>query len=248
MKNIKIDALVIILLIAIITSSAVSGAEGFKLSAVVEKGGNVAEHATVTIIAEHAAGLEGGQFVLEFDPSLVKPVLIETGSLVADAQGSLQMANVNYGPGQLIFMWVTPFADTAESGVVCTITFELLSEGVALLEFGEVVLSPAGMNAGKAVSGKIAVGDKGVDQDNNEKDNLDQESAAEELDGNAGSDEDPAVPSDDLNGDDGLATETDLIDTNTVPLLPVGLAVFTVILAAGYLYIKGSKKAGADKK
>ncbi len=238
MKNIKIDALVIILLIAIITSSAVSGAEGFKLSAVVEKGGNVAEHATVTVTAENAAEIEGGQFVLNFDPSLVKPGLIETGSLVADAQGSLQMANVNYGPGQLIFMWVTPYADTAESGVVCTITFELLSEGVALLEFSEIVLSPAGMNAGKSVSGKIAVGDKGVGQDG----------AADELDGNAGSDEDPAVPSGDLDIDDGLATGTDLTDTNTVPIVPVGLAVFTVILATGYLYLKRSKKAGAGKK
>lgn len=237
-----------IFLIAFMTSSATIGAEGLKLSAVALKGGNVGEHATVTVAAEEAAGFEGGQFVLNFDPLLVKPVLVETGSLVANAQGSLQMANVNYGPGQLIFMWVTPFADTAESGVVCTITFELLREGVALLEFSEVVLSPAGMNAGKAVSGKIAVGDKGVDQDNNEQDNLDQEGSAEELDGNAGGDEDPAVPSDDLDGEDGLAAGTELIDTNTVPLLPVGLAVFTVILAVGYLYIKRSKKAGADKK
>ncbi len=247
MKNKKIYALVIIFLIAIITSSAVSGAEGFKLSAVVENGGKVSEHATVTITAEHAAGLEGGQFILKFDPSLVKPVLIETGSLVADAQGSLQMANVNYGPGQLIFMWVTPFADTADSGVVCTITFELLSEGVALLEFDEIVLSPARVNAGKSVSGKIAVGDKGVGQGNNEQDNLGQDGATEGLDGNAGSDVDPA-PSDDLNSDNGLATGTDLTNKNTIPLLPVGLAIFTVILAVGYFLIKRSKKTGAYKK
>ncbi len=235
-------------MIAIITSSAVSGAEGFKLSAVVEKGGNVAEHATVAITAEHAAGLEGGQFVLKFDPSLVRPVLIETGSLVADGQGSLQMANVNYGPGQLIFMWVTPYADTAESGVVCTITFELISEGVALLEFDEIVLSPAGVNAGKPVTGKITVGAKGADQGNNEQGNPGQDGAADGLDGNAGSDEKTAVPSDDLDGNNSLATGTDQSNTNTVPILPVGLAVFTVILAVGYLYIKRLKKAGTDKK
>lgn len=238
MKNIKKYVMIIVFLIAIATSSAVLGAEGFKLSAVVENGGNVGEHATVTVNAEHVAGLEGGQFVLNFDPSLVKPVLIETGSLVADAQGGLQMANVNFGPGQLIFMWVTPFADTAESGEVCTITFELVSEGVALLEFDEIVLSPAGINAGKAVSGKIAVGNKGVDQ----------EGAPDELNGNAESDEDPAVPSDDLNGDDGLVTGKDLIDRNTVPLLIVGLVLFVVVSAVGYFFIKRSKKTGAYKK
>jgi hypothetical protein len=247
MKNIKKYALVMIFMIAMMSFSTVSGEEGLKLSAIVEKAGNTGEQAMVTVTAEHAAGLEGGQFILKFDPSLVKPVLIETGSLVADAQGSLQMANVNYGPGQLIFMWVTPYADTADTGVVCTITFELMSEGMALLEFDEIVLSPAGVNAGKSVAGKIAVGDKGVDQVNNEQDNLGQDGAAGELDGNAGSDEDPAVPADGLDGDDGLITGTDLTDTNTVPLFPVGLAVFTVILAAGYLYIKRSKKASKDK-
>jgi hypothetical protein len=248
MKNVKKYALITIFLIAIMTSSAVLSAEGFKLSAVVEKGGNVGEHATVTVTAENAAGIEGGQFVLNFDPSLVKPVLIETGSLVADAQGSLQMANVNYGPGQLIFMWVTPFADTAESGVVCTITFELISEGVALLEFDEIVLSPAGVNAGNSVSGKIDVGDKGVDQGNNEQDNLGQDGAEDELAGNAGSDEDLAVPSGDLDSDDSLATGADPTDSHTFPILPVGLAFFVVALAVGYFLIKRSKKTGADKK
>ncbi len=248
MKNIKKYALLIMFLIAIMTASAVLGAEGFKLSAVVEKGGNVGEHASVTVAAENAAGFEGGQFVLNFDSSLVRPVLIETGSLVADAQESLQMANVNYGPGQLIFMWVTPFADTAESGVVCIITFELIGEGVTMLEFDEIVLSPAGINAGKAVSGKIVVGAKGLDQGNNEQDNLDQEGAADELDGKVGSDQDPVVPSDDLDGDDVLATGTDPTDTNTVSILPVGLVLFVVTLAVGYFLIKRSKNTGADKK
>ena len=248
MKNIKKYALLIIFLIATMTSSAVLSAEGFKLSAVVEKGGNIGEHATVTVTAENAAGFEGGQFVLNFDPSVVRSVLVETGSLVADVQGSLQMANVNYGPGQLIFMWVTPYADTAESGVVCTITFELLSEGVALLEFSEVVLSPAGMNAGKAVSGKITVGDKGVDQDTNEQDNLGQDGATDDLDGNAGSDEDPA-PSDDLYDDAEIATGTDTIDTqNGIFILLGGLAVLVVVLAVGYFFKKRSKKTDADKK
>lgn len=242
MKNIRKHIVVIIFLIAFMTSSATLGAEGLKLSAVALKGGNVGEHATVTVTAEHAAGFEGGQFVLNFDPSLVKPVLVETGSLVADAQGSLQMANVNYGPGQLIFMWVTPFADTAESGVVCTITFELLREGVALLEFSEVVLSPAGMNAGKAVSGKIAVGDKGVDLGNNEQDNVDQDGAAGELDGNAGSDEDPAASPDDFDGDDEITTGTDATGTQSgIPVLPVGLAVLVATLAVGYFLVKRSK-------
>lgn len=240
MKNIKKYTLLIIFLIVTMTSSVVLSAEGFKLSAVVEKEGNVGEHATVTVTAENAAGFEGGQFVLNFDPTLVKPVLIETGSLVADAQESLQMANANYGPGQLIFMWVTPFADTAESGVVCTITFELISEGMTLLEFGEIVLSPAGINAGKAVSGKIAVGDK--------QDNLGQDDATDDLDGNVGSDEDPA-PSGDLDDDAEITTGTDTVDSqNGIPILLGVLAVLVVTLAVGYFFKKRSKKTGADKK
>ncbi len=96
----------------------------------------------VAIKAENAAGVEGGQFVLHFDPALLKPVSIEEGKLVKEASDSLSMANLEYAEGQLMFMWITAHADTADSGELCIITFDLLEEGDTALEIKDIVISP----------------------------------------------------------------------------------------------------------
>ena len=85
----KILAIAVLLLILALTlPQAVSSAEGLKLSAV-RDGGDVGGQVTVTVRAENVAGTEGGQFLLTFDPNLVKPVSSEAGELVAKAKSNL---------------------------------------------------------------------------------------------------------------------------------------------------------------
>ena len=245
-KNIFVLILIAIMFM-ISTSTPVSGAGGFKLSAEVEKGGRVGESATVKVLADHAAGIEGGQFILNFDPSLVRPLIIETGELVSEADGNLQMANVDYSPGQLIYMWVTPYADTADSGLVCTITFELLKEGNALLEFSDVVVAPEGIVLEKAVPGRLVVRGLGVDQDDIDSNNLDRENEPSE-DEDVGSEDEGAGNSEGVNDSGSPDNDSALIETGTsvnntgFPLVPVGIAILAVLSAAGYYVIKKNKK------
>lgn len=241
MINKKISALILVAtIILILTSTPVSGAEGFKLSTVVERGGLVGELAKVNITANHAAGVEGGQFILNFDPSLVRPLIIETGELVSKAEGKLEMANVDYGPGQLIYMWVTPYADTADSGVICTITFELLKEGNALLEISDVVLAPEGTVAEKAVPGRIVVRGLGVDQDGIENNNLDRTDEPSEDEG-AGNSE-AANDSESPENDSALIETGTSVENTGFPLVPVGVVIIVALIAAGYFVIKRLKK------
>lgn len=119
--------------------------------------GEKGAQAKVEITAERATGTEGGQFTLYFDPAIARPVLLEPGSLVTEAANSLHMANLEYAAGALMFMWVTPAADTRASGTVCSIVFDLIGEGVTELTLAEIVIAPQEAKVGTAVSGKLNV-------------------------------------------------------------------------------------------
>ncbi len=161
-----VPAVFMLILIAPKSSAA---ADTLVLS-VTEAAGEVGEEVAVIIIADNAANTEGGQFVLNFDPELVKPVSIEAEALITDSASSLDMANLEYASGQVMFMWVTAAADTEDSGNLCTITFELLKEGESLLEIDEVVISPDGVDV-ILEPGIITVegngSDMGMDRDEN---------------------------------------------------------------------------------
>lgn len=131
-------------------------AEEFKLSASVA-GGEAGSQVRVTITADMAGDTEGGQFNLIFDHNIVRPILIETGSLVTEAANPLYMANLDYAPDTLIFMWVTVNADTADNGELCTVTFELLKEGITELKFEEIVIVAVSERTVTTQSGKITV-------------------------------------------------------------------------------------------
>ena len=159
---------VFMLMVLIAPKSSVA-ADSLVLS-ITEAAGEAGEEVAVKIIADNAANTEGGQFVLNFDPELVKPVSIEAEALITDSASSLDMANLEYASGQMMFMWVTAAADTEDSGYLCTITFELLKEGESLLEIDEVVISPDGFDVILepgiiTVEGKGS--DMGMDQDEN---------------------------------------------------------------------------------
>jgi len=213
------------LLTVFITSQDIAAADGLKLS-VERQTGNAGGKAIVKITADNATGSEGGQFLLSFDPDFIRPVLAEAGELVTEAESSMNMVNLDYAPGQLKFMWVTVYADTADSGIVCMITFELLKKGEAPLRITDVVVAPAGFEIAQAVSGGITIGDAGedvgVDQEDNDNGDLDQD---EETDGV-------------INGG-----EEQSASTMANLFLLIGLAVI-VVAAAGLVIFNRLKKPG----
>lgn len=213
------------MLTVIITSQDIAAAEGLKLS-VERQSGNAGGQAIVKITAENAAGSEGGQFLLSFDPDFVRPVLAEAGELVTEAENSLYMANLDYARGQLMFMWVTVFADTADSGIVCMITFDLLEEGETQLRITDAVIAPAEFEVAQAASGGITIGDAGedvgVDQEDNDNGVLDQ---GEETDGVINSNQEQTAST-----------------TNNLYLI-IGLAII-VAVAVGLVIFNRLKKPG----
>lgn len=239
-KSLKYAVTFIILAIILLVVQNPVGAAGLVLKASQQQG-EAGGQVVVTVSAENAAGTEGGQFLLTFDAAKVKPVAVEAGKLITEADSNLHMVNLEYGPGQIMFMWVTANGDTADSGLVCSITFELLEEGVSNIGFGEVIVAPDGIGAGQAVPGKITVGDTEVDRDESEK--------------NTGQDENGETVESDQNeetaGEESAETEetseTDETD-ETEDKVPsrssfwlIGLIALAVVIAAGFLIIRRSK-------
>ena len=216
-----------------------AAATGFKLSAE-EVEGSSGNQAVVSIEVENAKGTEGGQFILNYDSALVRPVVVEPGKVIDDARSSLYMVNLEYAPGQLMFMWVTVFADTANAGVVCTITFELLEKGVSKLTFGEVIVAPDGIRTGEINAGKISIGDMEVDQE-------DSESKSPEQEDETGLDADGDNQAVDReNGETGKAeTTTENGDDGSLLLYWAGAAV--ILVAAGLVVLNRLKKPDSKK-
>ena len=138
-------SLALLLVIAITVPGTLLAADNMLLT-VSNAGGDTGDLVEVSISIDNASGTEGGQFVLNFDQGLLKPIALEAGNFLEESDNSMEMANLEYAPGQLMFIWVTAAADTEDSGVLCTITFELLKEGESLLEIDEVIISPDGID------------------------------------------------------------------------------------------------------
>ncbi len=158
--------MLVMLILISLTTGDLQAAEGLRLVASEEEGAG-GEIISVIIRAENAVGSEGGQFILNFDPALVRPVAVESGELVKSAASGLYMANLEYAEDQLMFMWITAAADTAEDGDICIISFELFSEGETRLTFEEIIISPGETIAASPIDGKITIDYSGVEQGNN---------------------------------------------------------------------------------
>lgn len=165
----KVLILLITLTFFFSAAGSLQALEGFKLTASEEKEVS-GDQVVITVSAENAAGTEGGQFILNFDPKLLRPASVEPGELVTEAKSALDMANLEYADGQLMFMWVTAAADTADSGEVCIITFDLLNEGETVLEFSDIVIAPDNIEEVTTVPGKVSIANVEVDlrEDNDE--------------------------------------------------------------------------------
>lgn len=151
-------------------------AGGLELTVGVEKASR-GEQLEVTISGNRFSGTEGGQLVMRFDPFLVRPVYTEAGDLVRDAEGGLYMANLEYADDSLMLMWITASADTADSGAVAKIVFELLRDGETLLELADIVIAPENIGTVTASNGMITILDAEVAQDNSEEKPLDQDNS-----------------------------------------------------------------------
>ena len=143
-------------LISLVIPGSATAAEGLKITAAKVEGG-AGSQVIVNVTAEKAAGSEGGQFTLTFDQSLVKPVLIEPGDLILSAGSGLHMANLDYAPGELIFMWVTANADTEDSGVICRVTFDLLKAGTTEVNFKDLIIVAETGDAASSFAGQIII-------------------------------------------------------------------------------------------
>lgn len=148
----------------LLISQAAFAADSVKLSASTVSG-TVGEEVTVTIRIANAKETEGGQFDLSFDPDILQPkkdasnnYVITEGSFVSNASNSMPMANV---VGNLVkFAWITPNGAPTDEGVVCTIVFKLLDDGIVNLNFSGVVIAPDGVEVATAhTSGKVTVTD-----------------------------------------------------------------------------------------
>ena len=151
--------MVICISFLLLFSQAAVAAGSVKLSASSESG-LTDKQVVVKVNITNAKDTEGGQFELTFDPDIVEPVSIAKGKFVADADSHMFDANLKLADNKLIVIWVTPKADTADSGEVCAITFKMLDDGESFLTFGEVVVAPAEAEvAATHTAGKITVVD-----------------------------------------------------------------------------------------
>jgi len=188
------------------------------------------EQVVITVTAENATGTEGGQFVLNFDPDLLRPVAVDPGELVTEATSALDMANLEYAEGQLIYMWVTAAADTADQGEVCFITFDLINEGETLLEFEDIIIAPEEIEDVTAVSGRVLIADarsEPPEEDEAVEEAVDADNNEEAVD--ADNDEEAMV-----------VTDTD----GSGYLWLLGLVVLAILVVAGFVFFKRSKKPG----
>jgi len=152
-------SLVLCLSLLLMFSQAVFAENSVRLDAGSESGSE-GDEVSVTVSISNAAGTEGGQFELNFDPDVAVPVDIAKGSFVDNASNDQFNYNLEFDNDTLMVIWVTPNGDTADSGTVCTIDFELVEEGDTSLTFSGVVIAPDDMEvAATHGAGSISVDD-----------------------------------------------------------------------------------------
>ena len=237
LKKIAIAVLMVLFLMMMPQSTA--AVEGLKLSASSEKGvrGN---QVIVTIKAENAAGTEGGQFLLTFDQNLVRPVSVEAGNLIARSNNLLQLGNLDYAPGQLMYMWITVYGDTADKGNVCEIKFDLLKEGETLLRFDEIVVAPDSIGTAVSAPGKVIISsgapatEPAVSKPAEPDRDRDQDDLVDSVDDSG------------VNSDENDESTDKIIEDNAIgissSLYSIGVVILAVLLITGFFVIKHLKK------
>ncbi len=241
-KNNKALLIVIMvaLLISLVFAGSATAAEGLKITAAKVEGG-AGSQVIVNITAEKAAGSEGGQFTLTFDQSLVKPVLIEPGDLVLSAENSLHMANLEYAPGELMYMWVTANADTKDSGVICRVTFDLLKAGTTAIGFKDLIIVAETGDAASSVAGQINI--KPANPGEGSATEPGQETEEGDPEPGEGEPAEEVISEDDEKGE----TENIVWRTGINPILVVIPIIIIIALGVTYYLMKKSGNKGQKK-
>ena len=159
-KKSVLIALVMVVSFLLLFSQTAFAQNGVQLSAG-DVSGSVGDEVTVQISISNAMDTEGGQFDLLFDSSIAEPVSAARGAFVPDVSGNLFDSNLALADGELRVLWVIAEGSDQDSGVVGTITFEIVGEGETDLDFSAVVIAPEGVEVGTHVSGSIT----GLDAD-----------------------------------------------------------------------------------
>jgi hypothetical protein len=76
---------------------------------------------------EGVKGISGGEFVLTFDPDMVKVDQIEQGDIIG--QGFFFLANDDYSKNSLKVVFASSTKLIQEEGILCQVTFSLKKEG-----------------------------------------------------------------------------------------------------------------------
>lgn len=148
--------IIVALLLGFILWSTASAESGVIISASHEYG-HIDQQVVVEISIDHAAGTQGGQFDLLFDHNLVKPVAVNKGPFIYDEDFELMMSNLEFAEGMMRTVWLTVHGATLDSGVICTITFDLIGEGTAFLDFEGIKISPPDTYIKASIGGSIQV-------------------------------------------------------------------------------------------
>ncbi len=228
--------------ISLVFAGSATAAEGLKLTAAKVEGG-AGTQVILDVTAEKATGSEGGQFTLTFDQHLVRPVLYEPGDLVLSAENSLHMANLDYAPGELIYMWVTANAGTEDSGVICRVTFDLLKAGTTTIGFKDLIIVAENADAASSVAGQIKVGPATPGAGTVTDPGQETEPEVGDLEPGEGD------PAEEVIGEDDEAGETDILyeRTGISPILVIILIIVIIALAVAYHLIKKSGMKKNDK-
>jgi hypothetical protein len=232
LKTVFITALATLLILAVLVPGSVAAAGEKVLSATKVEGG-VGSKVVLAVRGENLKGSEGGQFTLTFNQGLVKPITIEPGGLVLSAESNLHMANLEYAPGELIFMWVTANADTIDSGAICLITFDLLKEGTTAIGFKDLVVVDGSGDMPKSVVGQIKIGPAGSSQETI----TDSEQAADSGESEPAAGEE-VIGEEETENDQNLVT--DRVGVN--PLMVLVPIIIIVVLAVVYYLVKRQRK------
>ncbi len=156
----KMFTIVLCLVFLFVMTPSAYASDGMKLSASAVTA-VTGDEVVVTISVTGALDTFGGQFDLSFDPDILDPDKVEEGAFLTEASNSDLGSNLALEDGKLRIIWATADGSEEDGGVVCTIIFDVLDDGVSDLVFSGVVASPDDTEVSAThTAGKVTAIDK----------------------------------------------------------------------------------------
>ena len=108
-----------------------------------ENQGYVGDVLEVSVILDNPAEISAGEFVLTYDPSVIKPREIQRGSLTKVLYGFLFISNEEFTEDSIKVAWAG-LREIASAGTLSVITFQLEGEGTSPLEISPLLTDKDG--------------------------------------------------------------------------------------------------------